>query len=112
MGVLSIILLVLFILVALLLIFLVAIQDEKSSGLGGIFGSSSDSAFGGNSSVFLTKATAILSVAFMVLALLVALSNKPSSDNILALAESQQTTAGTTWLSDSALTEEAAEELN
>lgn len=110
MGVLSIILLVLFIIVALLLVFMVAIQDEKSTGLGGIFGGSSESAFGSSSSTFLTKATTILAVAFMVLALLVALCNRGSSDNVVAFAEQQsQTAAGTTWLeSDSVNTDSAA----
>lgn len=98
MGILSIILLVLFIISALLLIFLVAIQDEKSTGLGGIFGGSSESAFGSSSSTFLTKATTILAVAFMVLALLVALFNRTSGDNVVAFAEQNQTAAGTTWL--------------
>ena len=109
MGILSIILLVIFIIAALLLIFLVAIQDEKSTGLGGIFGGSSESAFGGSSSTFLTKATSILAVAFMVLALLVALCNRGSGDNVVAFAEQTQTEAGTTWLeSDSVSTETVA----
>ncbi len=106
MGVLSIILLVLFIVVALLLIFLVAIQDEKSTGLGGIFGGTSESAFGGSSSTFLTKATTILAVAFMVLALLVALFNR-GADNVVAVAEQQQTEAGTTWLESDAVNTES-----
>lgn len=107
MGVLSIILLVLFIVVALLLIFLVAIQDEKSTGLGGIFGGSSESAFGSSSSTFLTKATTILAVAFMVLALLVALFNR-GSDNVVAFAEQQTTTeAGTTWLESDSTSSDA-----
>ena len=46
MSILGIILLVLFCIVALLLIFLVAVQDENSVGLGGIFGGGSESAFG------------------------------------------------------------------
>ena len=55
MAVLSIILLVLFVLVALFLIFLVSIQSEDDSGLGGIFGGSSDSAFGGRSKRMILK---------------------------------------------------------
>ena len=76
---------------------------------GGIFGGSSESAFGGSSSTFLTKATSILAVAFMVLALLVALCNRGSGDNVVAFAEQSQTEAGTTWLeSDSVSTETVA----
>ncbi|NLZ76386.1 MAG: preprotein translocase subunit SecG, partial [Spirochaetales bacterium] len=41
MGVLSVIIMILFVIVSLLLIFLVAIQDEQSEGLGGIFGGGS-----------------------------------------------------------------------
>ena len=108
MGILSIILLVIFIIAALLLIFLVAIQDEKSTGLGGIFGGSSESAFGGSSSTFLTKATSILAVAFMVLALLVALCNRGSGDNVVAFAEQSQTEAGTTWLESDSTSSDAA----
>ncbi len=98
MGILSIILTVLFIIVSLLLIFLVAIQDENSVGLGGIFGGSSDSAFGSNSSSFLTKATTILAIAFMVLALGVALLNKGTGEDLTAKAGVVQTEAGTNWL--------------
>ncbi len=114
MGVLSIILLVIFIIAALLLIFLVTIQDENSTGLGGIFGGNSESAFGASPSKFLTKATSILAIVFMVLALLVAFANKPSSDNVVAIAEQQsQTQAGTTWLeSESVGTDAAVEAAN
>ena len=94
MGVLSIILLVLFVIAALLLIFLVAVQDEKSQGLGGIFGGSSDSTFGSGSSKFLTKITAIIAAAFIVLALLVGLSSRSSyRDNLAELAASQAVAA-------------------
>lgn len=94
MGVLSIILLVLFVISALLLIFLVAVQDEKSQGLGGIFGGSSDSTFGTGSSKFLTKATTIIAIAFVVLALLVGLTTKTdASSSLLDTAASVQSDA-------------------
>ena len=79
MAVLSIILLVLFVLVALFLIFLVAIQSEDDSGLGGIFGGSSDSAFGGRTNRVMNRVTAYTVAAFVVLAILVAFVNKSSS---------------------------------
>ncbi len=99
MGVFGIILLVLFVLVAIALIFLVAIQDE-SSGLSGVFGGSSDSTFGSGSSKFINKVTTILAVAFMVLALCVALVAKSgkSSDSILDAAAS----TNSTWYQDAA----------
>lgn len=84
MGVLSIILLVLFVIVSLLLVFLIAIQDEKSEGLGGIFGGGSNTAFGSYTSGVVTKATGALAILFLVLALVVAFVNKsPSTDRLL-----------------------------
>lgn len=94
MGVLSIILLVLFVISALVLIFLVAVQDEKSQGLGGIFGGSSDSTFGTGSSKFLTKVTSIMAIAFVVLALLVGITSRSNtSDSLVEAAATSQSSA-------------------
>ncbi|MFA6783352.1 MAG: preprotein translocase subunit SecG [Sphaerochaeta sp.] len=103
MGVLSIILLVLFVIVSLLLIFLVAVQDEQSEGLGGIFGGGSNTAFGSHASSVVTKATATLAVAFMVLALVVAFVNKtPSQDNkLLDSVKTEQVQQSTDWWTQS-----------
>ena len=79
MAVLSIILLVLFVLVSLFLIFLVSIQSEDNTGLGGIFGGSSESAFGGRTNRVMNKITAYTVAAFVVLALVVAFVSKSSS---------------------------------
>ncbi len=79
MGVLSIILLVLFVIVSLLLIFVVAIQSDDSTGLGGVFGGSSNSTFGSQTSNVLKKFTAIILVVFLVGAFVLAVVNK--SDN-------------------------------
>lgn len=100
MGVLGIVLLVIFCIVSVLLTFLVAIQDEKSSGLGGIFSGTATKAFGGNAGAFITRATTILAVTFMVLALIVALVNKSSDQDILAAIETQRSAEAqtTTWL--------------
>ena len=90
MGVLSIILLVLFVLVALFLIFLVSIQSEDDSGLGGIFGGSSESAFGGRTNRVMNKVTAYTVAAFVVLAILVAFviktPNSSKDEDILSQA--------------------------
>jgi preprotein translocase subunit SecG len=100
MGVLSIILLVLFVIVSLLLIFIVTIQDEESSGLGGIFGGGSESTFGSRASSVVTKATAILGTAFMILALVVALVNKsPSQDSLLDSVQTEQVQQVENWWS-------------
>lgn len=90
MGVLSVILLVLFVIAALLLIFLIAVQDENSQGLGGIFGGSSESALGTGASSFLNKVTIGAAIAFLLLALLVAFINKSNtSDTLLDSAAGQ-----------------------
>lgn len=82
----SIILLVLFVLVSLALIFIISIQSEESTGLGGIFGGNSDSAFGGQTNKVINKITAYLIVAFIVLAVLVAIVNKTPEMSILSSA--------------------------
>ena len=98
MGVLSIILLVLFVVVSLLLIFLVAVQDEHSEGLGGIFGGGSNTAFGSHTSSVVTKATGTLAVLFLVLALLVAFVNKsPAQDELLDSVTTEQVQQTTDW---------------
>ncbi len=102
MGVLSVILLVLFVIVSLLLIFLVAVQDEQSEGLGGIFGGGSNTAFGSHASSVVTKATATLAVVFMILALVVAFVNKsPSQDKLLDSVKTEQVQQDTDWWKNS-----------
>ncbi len=96
MAALSIVLLVLFVIVSLLLIFLVSIQSEDNTGLGGIFGGNSDTAFGGRSNHVINKITAYLLAAFIVLAILVAFVNKSSDDSILSTQKANATTEATT----------------
>lgn len=95
MAALSIILLVLFVIVSLLLIFLVAIQSEDNTGLGGIFGGNSETAFGGRSNKVVNKLTAYLLAAFIVLAILVAVLNKSSNDSILSTQKAAVATTST-----------------
>lgn len=103
MGVLSIILLVLFIISCLLLIAVVSIQSDSGSGLGGIFGGGSDSTFGSQSGKVITKATAILGSTFLVLAIVLAMVNKtPSTDSLLDTVKVDQVQQSTDWWSDSA----------
>jgi len=97
MAVLSIILLVLFVIVSLFLIFLVSIQSEDNTGLGGIFGGSSDSAFGGKSNRVMNKITAYAVAAFVILAVAVAFVNKSSDSSVLSsLKESAAATSTST----------------
>ncbi|MBQ6905176.1 MAG: preprotein translocase subunit SecG, partial [Spirochaetia bacterium] len=69
MGILSIILLVLFVIASLLLILLVLVQDEQGEGLGGIFGGASNTPFGSRSGNVLTRFTSILAAFFLILSL-------------------------------------------
>ncbi len=96
MAVLSIILLVLFVLVSLFLIFLVSIHSEDNSGLGGIFGGSSDSAFGGRSNRVMNKITAYTVAAFVILAIAVAFVNKSSDSSVLSSLKNSAATTSTT----------------
>ncbi|MBO4388334.1 MAG: preprotein translocase subunit SecG [Spirochaetales bacterium] len=80
MGILSTVLLILFVIVALALIFFVAIQSEENTGLSGVFGGDSSSAFGGRSSKALNKMTTFLGIAFVILAIVIAiLKQSPES---------------------------------
>lgn len=110
MGILGIILLVLFVIISLLLIFLVAVQDENSVGLGGVFGGSSDSTFGSGTSSFITKATTILAVCFIVVSLLLGIVNKTANkDTVLDGQTSTAATSDQSWWSGDSSTVEAAE---
>ncbi len=98
MGVISIILLILFIIASLLLIFIVAIQSEGGTGLGGIFGGGSDSTFGSQSGKVLNKFTSILGASFLVLAILLAVINKsPSSESLLDSVQIEQVEQTEDW---------------
>lgn len=87
MAVISTILLVLFVIVSLALIFFVAIQSDDDSGLSGVFGGSSDSAFGGQTNKVINKITAILIATFVVLAVVVAIINKTPEFSFAAAAK-------------------------
>jgi preprotein translocase subunit SecG len=95
MGIFGVILLVLFIIVCILMLFLVIVQDENSEGLGGIFGGSSDTAFGASSGNILTKMTYIVGALFLVLALGLAFINR-TPENTSLLTNAQQTSQEST----------------
>lgn len=98
MSVITIILLILFVIASLLLVFFVAIQSEGGTGLGGIFGGGSDSAFGSQSSNVLNKLTAILGATFLVLAIILAVINKgPSTESLLDTVKVEQVVEGQEW---------------
>jgi preprotein translocase subunit SecG len=76
MGVLSVVLLALFIIAAILLILLVLIQNEEGDSLGGIFAGGSSTAFGSRSGNVLTRATSVLGAVFLALSFGLALINR------------------------------------
>ena len=76
MATISIILLVLFGIVSILTIFIISIQSEDSSGVGGVFAGGSDSVFGGQTSKTINKATGVLIGVFFLVAILFAVFNK------------------------------------
>ena len=104
MGVIGIILLILFVIASLLLVFMVAIQSEGGTGLGGIFGGGSDTTFGAQTGKIMNKVTAILGTSFLVLAILLAVVNKsPSRDTLLdSVTVEQVQQSGDWWNSNAA----------
>ncbi len=100
MGIVSVLLLVIFVISAFLLILLVLIQDEQGEGLGGIFGGGTSTPIGNRSGNILTRTTSILGAIFLVCAFGLAWLNRtPSSGNPEAAArkiEAQQQ-SGVEW---------------
>lgn len=102
MGVLSIILLILFVIACLLLILIVSIQSDSGSGLGGIFGGGSETTFGSQTGKVVIRATMILGASFLVLALVLAMVNKtPSASSLLDSVKVEQVQQSGDWWSES-----------
>ncbi len=78
MGILSILLLVIFVISCLLLILMVLIQDEQGEGIGGLFGGGSATPFGSRSGNVLTRFTSILAAVFLLTSFGLAWVNKTS----------------------------------
>jgi preprotein translocase subunit SecG len=100
MGILSIILLVIFVITCILLIFMVAIQDSDSDSLGGVFAGGSGSAFGSRSTNVVIRFTYVLGALFFVCAFSLALLNKSSVGNVEKAAQAVQgssTTSSSEW---------------
>ena len=76
MGAIRVILLVAFIIACALLILISLVQDDGSSGMGGLLGGRGTTAFGSHSANILTRTTFVLVVLFFAFALALALLNK------------------------------------
>ena len=98
MGLLSILLLVLFVITALLLIAIVMIQDEGGEGLGGIFGGGSSTQVGNRSGNILTKTTSILGAIFLLSSFGLAwMGRTPDASDVEAAARRLQDGEGVEW---------------
>ncbi|MDX9801141.1 MAG: preprotein translocase subunit SecG [Spirochaetia bacterium] len=108
MGILSILLLVIFVISCLLLILMVLIQDEQGEGLGGLFGGGSSTPFGSRSGNVLTKFTTILAAVFLLTSFGLAWINKTSDkSDVLGAAyrQSSEKSEITEWWNDSSAEE-------
>ena len=87
MGILTVILLIVFVIVCLLLIAMVLLQDEQGEGLGGLFGGGSATPFGSRSGNVLTRFTSILAAVFIIVSLGLAWVNRtPEKGDVLGAA--------------------------
>lgn len=87
MGLVSILILIIFVLSALILILVVLIQDDQGDGLGGLFGGGSSSAFGPRTGNVLTRFTSVVAAIFLVTAFGIAWLNRtPETGDILQKA--------------------------
>ncbi len=87
MGLVSILILIIFVLSALILILVVLIQDDQGEGLGGLFGGGSSSAFGPRTGNVLTRFTSVVAAIFLVTAFGIAWLNRtPEAGDILQKA--------------------------
>ncbi len=90
MGVLSIILLVIFVAVCALLIFMVVIQDQEGEGLGGVFANAGNAAFGARSTNVVVKFTYVLGALFFVIAFSLAMLNKGPRPEVAPVVPRQE----------------------
>jgi len=93
MGILSTLLLVVFVITAALLILMVMIQDDQGEGLGGIFGGGSTTPFGTNSGNVLTRITSILGAVFLLASFGLAWVNKTTDAGDVAGAARREAAA-------------------
>jgi preprotein translocase subunit SecG len=100
MGLVSIILLIIFVIACLVMILVIMLQDEQGEGLGGIFGGGSTTPFGSRSGNILTRFTSIMGAIYIIGAFALAWINRtPESADILEKARQEkiQQSESTDW---------------
>jgi len=100
MGLVSVILLVLFVIVSLFLMLVVLIQDDQGEGIAGMFGGGGTTPMGSRSGNVLTRFTSILGALFLFGAFALAWLNRtPETSNLEARARAEQLrqTQSTEW---------------
>jgi len=75
---------VLFFLTCILLILIVLLQKGRGGGLSGAFGGAGSSAFGARTGDFLTWVTIVLTVMFLLLAIVTSLAFRPTATDVAA----------------------------
>ena len=91
MGLISIILLVLFVIVGLLMMLVVLLQDDQGEGIAGMFGGAGTTPLGSRSGNVLTRFTSILGALFLFGAFALAWLNRtPESSNLEARARMER----------------------
>jgi preprotein translocase subunit SecG len=100
MGLVSVILLVLFVIVSLILMLVVLIQDDQGEGIAGMFGGGGTTPMGSRSGNVLTRFTSVLGALFLFGAFALAWMNRtPETSNLEARARAEQLrqTQSTEW---------------
>src|SRR4030065_2978491 len=100
MGLVSVILLVLFVIVSLLMMLVVLIQDAQGEGIAGMFGGAGTTPMGSRSGNVLTRFTSVLGALFLFGAFALAWLNRtPESSNLEARARAERLrqTQSTDW---------------
>jgi len=87
MGLVSVILLVVFVIASVIMMLVILVQDDQGEGIGGMFGGGSATPFGSRSGNILTRFTAIMAAVFIVGAFALAWVNRsPESADIVEKA--------------------------
>lgn len=107
MGALKVVLLVAFVIIAFFLVFLILVQDQDNSGMGGLLGGGNSAAFGSHQASFLTKATVVFAILFFVTTFALA---KIMPDKALATADAMKAAAEQSGQVIEEFNESAAEE--